>query len=161
MNVDNNSITIINGIIIMNDDTIMSQSRLAARRPAPCAGRPGHRPLPPRAAAGVCGAALESRQWQRGRRSIYLFGYTWVSFGLEVVSWLLPAMFRAARAAHTVVYWVLLGCAGGGVHTAELLKGGRSWVCRSVAGRRSGSNIHSVSLLGVATSYCAGSCCPL
>ena len=42
----------------------------------------------------------------------------------------------------------LLGCAGGGVDTTELLKGGGSWVFRSVAGRRSGSNIYSVSLLG-------------
>ena len=47
--------------------------------------------------------------------------------------------------------------------TTELLKGGRSWVCRSVAGRRSGSNIysHCVSLLGVATLNCACSCCLL
>ena len=45
--------------------------------------------------------------------------------------------------------------------TTELLKGGGSWVCHSVAGRRSGSNIYSVSLLGVATLYCAGSCCLL
>ena len=36
-----------------------------------------------------------------------------------------------------------------------------SRVCRWVAGRRSGSNIHNVSLLGVATLYCAGSCCLL
>ena len=78
-----------------------------------------------------------------------------------MVSWLLLAIFRAARAAYTVVNWMLLGCAGGGVDTTELLKCGGSWVCRSVASRRSGSNIHSVSLLGVATLYCAGSCCLL
>ena len=35
--------------------------------------------------------------------------------------------------------------------TTELLEGGRSWVCRSVAGMRSGSNFYRVSLLGVAT----------
>ena len=74
-----------------------------------------------------------------------------------MVSWLLLTIFRAARAAYTVVIWMLLGCAGGGVDTTELLEGGRSWVCRSVAGRRSGSNIYSVSLLSVATLYCAGS----
>ena len=55
-----------------------------------------------------------------------VFGYTWVSFGLEVASWLPRAIFRAARAAHTVVNWVLLGCAGGGVDTTELLEGGGS-----------------------------------
>ena len=74
-----------------------------------------------------------------------LFGYTWVSFGLEVVSWLLLAIFRAARAAYTIVSGMLLGCAGGGVDTVELLEGGGSWVCCSVAARRSGSNIYSVS----------------
>ena len=78
-----------------------------------------------------------------------------------MVSWLLLAIFRAARAAYTVVDWMLLGYAGGGVDTAELPKGGGSWVCRSVAGRRSGSNNYTVSLLGVATLYCAGSCCLL
>ena len=77
------------------------------------------------------------------------------------MSWLLPAIFRAARAAYTVVGWMLLGCAGGGVDTTELLEGGWSWVCRSFAGRRSGSKIYTVSLLGVATLYCAGSCCLL
>ena len=55
-----------------------------------------------------------------------MFGYTWVSFGLEEVSWLLLVIFRAARAACTVVIWMLLGCAGGGVDTMELLKGGGS-----------------------------------
>jgi len=80
-----------------------------------------------------------------------------VSFGLEVVGWLLRANFRAARAAYTVVTWMLLGCVGRGVDTTELLEGGGSWVCRSVAGRRSGSNVYSVSSLGVATLYCAGS----
>ena len=89
-----------------------------------------------------------------------MFGYTWpvtwVSFGIEVVSWLLLAIFRASCAAYTVVHWMLLRCAGGGVDSAELLKGGGSLVCRSVAGRRSGSNNYSVSLLGVATLYCAG-----
>ena len=38
-----------------------------------------------------------------------LFGYTCVSFGLEVVSWLFLAIFGAARAAYTVVNWMLLG----------------------------------------------------
>ena len=38
-----------------------------------------------------------------------LFGYTLVSFGLEVLSWLLLAIFRAARAAYTVVNLMLLG----------------------------------------------------
>ena len=85
----------------------------------------------------------------------------WASFGLEVVSWLLLAIFHAARAAYTVVNWMLLGCAGGGVDTTELLKGGGSWVCRPVAGGRSGSNIHGVSLPGVTTLYCTGSCCLL
>ena len=56
----------------------------------------------------------------------------WASFGLEVVSWLLLAIFHAARAAYTVVNWMLLGCAGGGVDTTELLKGGGS--VRSRAG---------------------------
>ena len=41
--------------------------------------------------------------------SMLLFGYTWVSFGLEVVGWLLLAIFRAASAAYTVVNWMLLG----------------------------------------------------
>ena len=53
----------------------------------------------------------------------------------------------AARAAYTVVNWMLLGCTGGVVDITELLKGGGSWVCHSVAGWRSGSNIYSVSLL--------------
>ena len=83
-----------------------------------------------------------------------LFGYTWVT-------WLLLAIFRATRAAYTVVNWILFGCAGGGVNITELLNGGGSRVCRLVAGRRSGSNIYSVSLLGAATLYCAGSCCLL
>ena len=51
------------------------------------------------------------------------------------MSWLLLAIFRAARAAYTVVNWMLLGCAGlaaGGVDTTELLKGGGS--VRSRAG---------------------------
>ena len=74
-----------------------------------------------------------------------------------MVSWLLLAIFYAARAAYTVDSWMLLGCAGGGVDITELLEGGGSWVCHSVAGRRSGSNIYSVSLLGVATFYSAGS----
>ena len=79
-----------------------------------------------------------------------LFAYTWVSLGLEVVSWLLLAIFRAARAAaYIVVNWMLLGCAGVGVDTKELLKRRRE---RLVAGRslRSGSNIYSVSLVNVA-----------
>ena len=63
----------------------------------------------------------------------------------------------AAAAAHTVVSWMLLGCACGGDDTTELLEGGGSWVCRSVAGRRSGSNIYRASLLGVPTLYSAGS----
>ena len=41
--------------------------------------------------------------------SMLLFGYTWVSFRLEVVGWLLLAIFRAASAAYTVVNWMLLG----------------------------------------------------
>ena len=49
-----------------------------------------------------------------------------------MVSWLLLAIFRAARAAYTVVNWMLLVCAGGGEDTTELLIGGGSWVCRSV-----------------------------
>ena len=76
-----------------------------------------------------------------------------------MVSWLFPAIFRAACAAYTAVSWMLLGCTGGGVDTTELLEGGWIWVCRSVTGRRSGSNIYSVSTLGVATLYCTGSCC--
>ena len=49
-----------------------------------------------------------------------------------MVSWLLLEIFRAARAAYTDVNWMLLGCAGGGVDTTELLKGGGS--VRSRAG---------------------------
>ena len=74
---------------------------------------------------------------------------------------LLLAIFHAARAAYIVVNWMLLGCAGGGVDTTELLKGGGSWVCRPVAGGRSGSNIHGVSLPGVTMLCCTGSCCLL
>ena len=59
----------------------------------------------------------------------------WASFGLEVVSWLLLAIFHAARAAYIVVNWMLLGCAGGGVDTTELLKGGGSGYY-GAAGRR-------------------------
>ena len=40
----------------------------------------------------------------------YLYGYTWVSFRLEVVSWRLRATCRAARVAYPVVGWMLLDC---------------------------------------------------
>ena len=84
---------------------------------------------------------------------LLLFGYNWVSFGLEVVSWLLLAIFRAARAAYTVVNWMLLGCAGGGVDTTKLLEGGGS-----VQSRAGGvDQIFTVRLLDVATFYSTGS----
>ena len=47
------------------------------------------------------------------------------------MSGLLLAIFRAARAAYTVVNWMLLGCACGGADT-ELREGG--WSVRLRAG---------------------------
>ena len=94
-----------------------------------------------------------SRQW----RGSSLLGYTWVSFGLEVVRWRIRATCRAARVAYAVVGWMLLGCAGGGEDTTDLLVGGGSWLRRSVARRRSGLIIYSAQIRGSETLYCADS----
>ena len=55
-----------------------------------------------------------------------MFGYTWVSFGLKVVSWRRWATGRTARVAYVVVGSMLLGRAGGGVVTSELRVGAGS-----------------------------------
>ena len=71
------------------------------------------------------------------------------------LSWLLLAIFRAARAAYTVVNWMLLTSAW--IHWRKSRYYGAAGRRRelSVAGRRSGSNIYSASLLDVATFYSA------
>ena len=111
-----------------------------------------HRALPPSVARTAAASPTATAFALRRRRPHCggMFGYTWVSFGLEVGSWLLLAIIRAARAAYTIVNWMLLGCAGGGVDTTELLKGGGS--IRSRAG-----GVDSASLLDVAAFYSAGS----
>ena len=77
-----------------------------------------------------------------------LFGYTWVSFGLEAVSWRLLAIYTVLPwPPYDDVGFIAAWSSGEGALFRSRGAGGLGGLCRSVAGRRSALYTYSV-LLG-------------